>query len=434
MNEELYLKDFPDREALRKLQFRRLKTTLQRVYERVPFYRQAFDRAGVTPDDFQSLHDLHKFPFTTKTDLRDQYPFGLFAAEMKEVVRIHASSGTTGKPTVVGYTRNDIQVWSEVMVRSLQSAELTASDVVQNVYGYGLFTGGLGAHYGLERLGATVIPMSGGNTEKQIMAIHDFGVTAICVTPSYFMHLIEVAEKLGRPLTESKLRIGVFGAEPWTNAMRDYIRTHSNIQTFDIYGLSEVIGPGVAIECSAHERKLHIFEDHFYPEIIDPVTGEVLPEGEEGELVFTMITKEALPMIRYRTRDITSLEYGKCSCGRTLVRMNRVSRRSDDMLIIRGVNLFPSQIEEILLNTEKTTPHYQIVITREGALDNLEVRVEVAPECFSDEVRTLEKLKSQIQTRIKSLYGLSAKISLVEPGSIERSEGKAKRVLDLRNA
>lgn len=434
MKEELYLKDFLDRDSLAQLQFKRLKATLERVYTNVPFYRDAFNQAGVTPNDLKSLADLAKFPFTTKSDLRDEYPFGLFSSDMRDVVRIHASSGTTGKPTVVGYTKNDLSIWSEVLVRSFECVGLSCHDVVQNAYGYGLFTGGLGAHYGLERLGCTVIPMSGGNTEKQIMAIHDFGVTAMCVTPSYFMHLSETADKLGRPLKKSKLKTGIFGAEPWTEEMRTYIQEHSGITAYDIYGLSEVIGPGVAMECTAHERKLHIFEDHFYPEIINPITGEVVPHGEEGELVFTMITKEALPLIRYRTRDITRLYYDKCSCGRTIVRMERVARRSDDMLIIRGINLYPSQIEEILLGTEGATPHYQLVVTRTGALDNLEIRVELTPEYFSDEIRKLESLKAGIQTRIKSLYGLNAKIALVEPGSIERSEGKAKRVIDMRNS
>lgn len=433
MNEQLYLKDYIDRDALRHYQFEALRKTLERVYNNVPFYKQKFQELGVTPADFKQLSDLSKFPFTTKYDLRDHYPFGLFSSPISDVVRIHASSGTTGKPTVVGYTKNDLDIWSEVLVRSFQCAGLTHNDVVQNAYGYGLFTGGLGAHYGLERLGCTVVPMSGGNTEKQILAIRDFGVTALCGTPSYFMHIIEVAEKMGHPIKNSKLKTCIFGAEPWTNEMRRYVEEHAGVRAFDIYGLSEVIGPGVAMECEMHNRELHIFEDHFYPEIIDPDTGAVLPEGAEGELVFTMITKEALPLIRYRTRDITRLHYEKCGCGRTLVRMERVARRSDDMLIIRGVNLFPSQIEEVLLETEGTTPHYQIVVTREGALDLLEVRVELSAEYFSDEIKKLESLRRQIQERIKSLYGLSAKISLVEPETLGRSQGKAKRVLDLRN-
>jgi phenylacetate-CoA ligase len=431
MREDLFLKDFLDRDGLRQIQLQRLRDTLERVYARVPFYRQSFDQAGVKPADLRTLADLGRFPFTLKTDLRDHYPFGLFATPLSEVVRIHASSGTTGKPTVVGYTAEDIRIWSEVMVRTFQCIGIGPEDVVQNAYGYGLFTGGLGAHYGLERLGATVIPMSGGNTEKQLLVLQDFGVTAICSTPSYFLHLAEAAEKDGLPLNRTRLKVGVFGAEPWSVAMRQRIEQMTGISAFDIYGLSEVIGPGVSSECSAKDG-LHIFEDHFYPEIIDPETGMVLPEGAEGELVFTMITKQALPLIRYRTRDITSLRYGKCPCGRTIVRMNRVSHRSDDMLIVRGVNLFPSQIESLLLDVEGTTPHYLIVVTRTGALDDLEVKVEVSSAVFSDEIRGLERLRAVLHERMKSLYGLTAKVTLVEPGTIERSMGKAKRVLDLR--
>jgi phenylacetate-CoA ligase len=431
MREDLFLKDFLDRDGLRQIQLQRLRETLERVYARVPFYRQSFDQAGVKPADLRTLDDVGRFPFTLKTDLRDHYPFGLFATPLSEVVRIHASSGTTGKPTVVGYTAEDIRIWSEVMVRTFQCIGIGPEDVVQNAYGYGLFTGGLGAHYGLERLGATVIPMSGGNTEKQLLVLQDFGVTAICSTPSYFLHLAEAAEKDGLPLNRTRLKVGVFGAEPWSVAMRQRIEQMTGISAFDIYGLSEVIGPGVSSECSAKDG-LHIFEDHFYPEIIDPETGRVLPEGAEGELVFTMITKQALPLIRYRTRDITSLRYGKCPCGRTIVRMNRVSHRSDDMLIVRGVNLFPSQIESLLLDVEGTTPHYLIVVTRTGALDDLEVKVEVSSAVFSDEIRGLERLRAVLHERMKSLYGLTAKVTLVEPGTIERSMGKAKRVLDLR--
>lgn len=431
MREDLFLKDFLDRDSLKQIQLVRLRETLERVYARVPFYRKSFDAVGVKPADLHTLADLKHFPFTLKADLRDYYPFGLFAADLSEVVRLHASSGTTGKPTVVGYTQEDIRIWSEVMVRTFQCVGIGPNDIVQNAYGYGLFTGGLGAHYGLERLGCTVIPMSGGNTERQLLVLHDFGVTAICSTPSYFLHLAEVAEKSGMPLRQTKLKCGAFGAEPWSQAMRQRIEEVSGISAFDIYGLSEVIGPGVSSECPA-KNGLHVFEDHFYPEIIDPDTCEVLPEGSEGELVFTMITKQALPLIRYRTRDIASLHYGKCSCGRTIVRMARVSHRSDDMLIVRGVNLFPSQIESLLLDVEGTTPHYLIVLTRTGALDDLEVKVEVTPAVFSDEIRGLERLRATLQERIKSLYGLSAKVTLVEPGSIERSMGKAKRVMDLR--
>jgi len=431
MREDLFLKDFLDRDSLRQIQLTRLRDTLERVYARVPFYRKSFDAAGVKPSDLRTLADLKHFPFTLKTDLRDHYPFGLFATDLSEVVRLHASSGTTGKPTVVGYTQEDIRIWSEVMVRTFQCVGIGPSDIVQNAYGYGLFTGGLGAHYGLERLGCTVIPMSGGNTEKQLLVLRDFGVTAICSTPSYFLHLAEMAEKSGTPIRKTKLKRGAFGAEPWSNAMRQRIEEVSGISALDIYGLSEVIGPGVSSECPAKDG-LHIFEDHFYPEIIDPETCEVLPEGAEGELVFTMITKQALPLIRYRTRDIAALRYGKCSCGRTIVRMDRVSHRSDDMLIVRGINLFPSQIESLLLDVEGTTPYYLIVLTRTGALDDLEVKVEVSPAVFSDEIKGLERLRAALQERIKSLYGLSAKVTLVEPGSIERSTGKAKHVVDLR--
>lgn len=432
MREDLFLKDFLDRGSLRQIQLSRLRETLERVYAQVPFYRDGFDAKGVKPSDLRTLEDLRHFPFTLKSDLRDHYPFGLFATGLSDVVRIHASSGTTGKPTVVGYTAEDIRIWSEVMVRTFQCIGIGPGDVVQNAYGYGLFTGGLGAHYGLERLGCTVIPMSGGNTEKQLLVMHDFGVTAICCTPSYFLHLAEKGEELGLPLGRTRLKYGVFGAEPWSTAMRRRVEESTGISAFDIYGLSEVIGPGVSSECPVKEG-LHIFEDHFYPEIIDPATGEVLPEGTEGELVFTMITKQALPLIRYRTRDITSLTTAKCGCGRTIVRMGRVSHRSDDMLIVRGVNLYPSQIEALLLEVEGTMPHYLIVLTRSEAMDDLEVRVEVSPAVFSDEIRGLEKLRGVLRERIKSLYGLSAKVTLVEPGSIERSMGKAKRVLDLRD-
>ena len=431
MREDLYLKDFIDRDDLGVLQLRRMREILQRVYQRVPFYQAAFDRVGVTPEALHTLADLRHFPFTVKTDLRDHYPYGLFAADLSEVVRLHASSGTTGKPIVVGYTREDIELWSEVMARTFHGIGITREDVVQNAYGYGLFTGGLGAHYGLERLGCTVIPMSGGQTEKQLMVIRDFGATAICCTPSYFVHLIEEADKAGFAIRDTKLRKGIFGAEPWSEEMRRRIQAEAGISAFDIYGLSEVIGPGVSSDCEA-KCGMHIFEDHFYPEIINPATGAVLPPGREGELVFTMLTKRALPLIRYRTRDITSLHYEKCACGRTLVRMAKVMRRSDDMLIIRGVNLFPSQIESILLEVEGVQPHYLLVLTREGAMGDLEVRVEVTPEVFSDAIRAMENLQRRIHDRIKQLIGLSAKITLVEPGSIERSAGKAKRVLDNR--
>jgi len=432
MREDLFLKDFLDRDGLAQIQLSRLQETLAKVYENVPFYRKSFDARGVHPSDLTTLSDLARFPFTMKDDLRANYPFGLFSTDIGEVVRIHASSGTTGKPIVVGYTQEDVHIWSEVMVRTFQCIGITPDDIVQNAYGYGLFTGGLGAHYGLERLGCTVIPMSGGNTEKQLVVLKDFGVTAICCTPSYFLHLAEQAEAIGMPLNKTTLKYGIFGAEPWSVGMREHIEESAGISALDIYGLSEVIGPGVSSECPARDG-LHIFEDHFYPEIIDPNTGEVLPAGETGELVFTMITKQALPLIRYRTRDVTSLNYDKCACGRTIVRMARVSHRSDDMLIVRGVNLYPSQIEALLLEVEGTMPHYLIVLTRTEALDDLEIKVEVSAEVFSDQVGDMEGLRQTIQERVKSLYGLSAGITLVEPGSIERSMGKAKHVLDLRH-
>ncbi|MBP5641389.1 MAG: phenylacetate--CoA ligase [Victivallales bacterium] len=430
---DLLLKDFVERGALERVQYERLRETLERVYANVPFYRKAFDQAGVKPSDLQTLKDLAKFPFTVKTDLRDNYPFGLLAVPQKEIVRIHASSGTTGKPTVVCYTEHDISCWSETMCRTFQMGGATENDIFQIGYGYGLFTGGLGAHYGAERLGASVIPMSGGATEKQIMLLRDFGSTAVCCTPSFFIHVIEEAEKAGLDLRkDSKLRLGFFGAEPWTEAMRDFIEERTGIHAHDIFGLSEIMGPGVAADCIYHDG-LHIFEDHYYPEIVDPDTGEVLPPGEEGEICFTNLTKQGMPMIRYRTHDISRLNYERCRCGRTIVRMEKVRRRCDDMLIIRGVNLFPTQVESVLLSVKGTSPHYQLIVTRTKAMDELEVKVEVTPEAFSDEVRALEVLRAQIQGRIKQIIGLSARVTLVEPGTIERSTGKAKHVIDLRN-
>jgi phenylacetate-CoA ligase len=388
------------------------------------------DERGLTPASIRSLEDLPKMPFTVKTDLRDTYPFGLFASPMEEIVRLHASSGTTGKPIVVAYTKSDLDVWSEVMVRAFVACGMHRGDVLQNAYGYGLFTGGLGAHYGGEALGATVIPISGGNTERQLMVMQDFGVTAISCTPSYFLFLIESARETGVDL--SKLRVGVFGAEPWSEAMRERIQEESGIRAHDIYGLSEIIGPGVGIECQ-QQRGLHIFEDHFYPEIIDPDTGEVLPEGKEGELVLTTLSKQAMPMIRYRTRDITAIVSDRCACGRTLRRIRRIGRRSDDMLIIRGVNVFPSQVETALLRVEGTLPHYQIVLTRDKGLDQMEVKVEVTPELFSDEIRALEALQHKLEASIENILGLRVKVTLAEPRTLARSEGKAKRVTDLRN-
>ncbi len=420
------------REALEALQLKRLKQTLERVYATVPFYKKKFDESGIKPDDIKSLEDLKRLPFTTKDDLRENYPFGMFAVDLKQVVRVHASSGTTGKPTVVGYTKRDIDTWSELMARSLAAAGVTKEDIIQNAYGYGLFTGGLGVHYGAERIGATVIPVSGGHSKRQIMIMKDFGATVLTCTPSYALHLAEVAEEMGIDPKSTKLRVGVFGAEPWTEEMRKQIEETWNIKAIDIYGLSEIIGPGVSIECEEAQNGLHIFEDHFIPEIIDPETGEPLPYGEYGELVITTITKEAFPVIRYRTRDITRLFKEPCICGRTHVRMDRVKGRTDDMLIIRGVNVFPSQIEEILVGTEGILPHYMIIVDRDGTLDVMEVQVEVDEKIFSDEVKRLQQLARKIEQNIKDTIGITAKVKLVEPKTLQRFEGKAKRVIDRR--
>jgi phenylacetate-CoA ligase len=420
------------RPALEALQLKRLQDVAKRVYERVPFYKKKFDEAGIKPGDVKSLDDLKNLPFTVKQDLRDNYPFGLFTLPMEDVVRIHASSGTTGKATVVGYTKKDIETWAELIARTLSAAGATKHDIVHNAYGYGLFTGGLGLHYGAERLGASVIPMSGGNTKRQIMIMQDFGSTILACTPSYALYMAEAAQEMGVDFKKLKLRAGVFGAEPWSNKMRLEIEKKLNIDAVDIYGLSEVIGPGVATECVEAKNGLHIFEDHFIPEIIDPVTGKVLPYGEKGELVFTTITKEAIPLIRYRTRDISRLNPEKCKCGRTHVRMDRVSGRSDDMLIIRGVNVFPQQIEGILLEIEGVEPHYQLIVDREGPLDILEVRVEVNETLFSDEIKKLQVVEKRIEKDIKEILGVNATVKLVEPKSITRSEGKAVRVIDKR--
>jgi phenylacetate-CoA ligase len=419
-------------EAMQAVQLKRLQQVAQRVYNTVPFYKRAFDQAGVKPDDIKSLKDLSKLPFTTKENLRENYPFGMFSVPMNEVVRIHASSGTTGKPTVVGYTKRDINTWAELMARTLSCGGVTKGDIVQNAYGYGLFTGGLGAHYGAERIGASVIPMSGGNTKKQIMIMQDFGSTVLTSTPSYALFLAETAEEMGVDFKGLKLRVGVFGAEPWSDNMRREIEGKLNISAIDIYGLSEVIGPGVASECEEAKSGLHVFEDHFIPEIINPETGEVLPHGKKGELVFTCITKEAFPLIRYRTRDISALHPEPCRCGRTLVRMDRVSGRSDDMLIIRGVNVFPSQIESVIMEIEGLEPHYMIIVDREGSLDTLEVQIEVNEKLFSDEIKALEAMEKQIAKDLKEMLGVTAKVTLVEPKTIERSMGKAKRVIDKR--
>ena len=415
----------------RVLQRDRLKHILQYVYDRVPFYKAACDRQGIKPSDFKQLSDLSKFPATTKIDLRDNYPFGLFAQPLENIERLHASSGTTGKPIVAGYTRNDIDTWAEVMARTLACGGTTKYDVVHNGYGYGLFTGGLGVHGGAQKIGATVIPISGGNTKRQVMIMQDFGSTVLTCTPSYALNIAEVAESMGVNMADLKLKSGMFGAEPWTDEMRTNIEKRLHLEAFDIYGLTEVIGPGVSSDCSEHNG-LHIFDDHFYPEIIDPDTLEPKAEGEYGELVFTTMTKEAFPVIRYRTRDITRLFYEPCACGRTHARMDRISGRTDDMLIIRGVNVFPTQIESVLLTMEETEPHYHIHVFREGTLDTLEVWVEVNQRFFSDEIRQLESLSKKISHEIQTVIGVACRVKLVEPRTIERSEGKAKRVTDHR--
>ena len=420
------------REALESLQLKRLQQTLQRVNATVPFYRESFRKANVNPDQIRSLKDLQRLPFTLKQDMRDNYPYGLFAVPLEQIVRIHASSGTTGKPTVVGYTRRDIDMWSELMARSFVAAGAHKGDVIHNAYGYGLFTGGLGAHYGAEKLGASVIPMSGGNTKKQIMIMQDFGSTVLTCTPSYSLYLAEAATEEGVDIRALKLRVGIFGAEPWTEEIRQEIEGKLGIKAIDIYGLSEILGPGVAVECIEAQKGLHLWEDHFIPEIINPDSGEVLPLGEKGELVITTITKEGIPMIRYRTRDITRLIPEPCICGRTHMRLERMSGRSDDMLIIRGVNVFPSQIESVLVAIDGVEPHYLLIVDREDNLDTLEIQVEVNEQTFSDEIKVLQVLSARIRKEIKDLLGITSKVRLVEPKTIARSEGKAKRVIDKR--
>ncbi len=435
MNKSIWNPHFEtmSREQMREVQSERLRDVVERVYYNVPSYRAKMQATGIGPEHIQSIDDLSKLPFTTKQDLRDNYPYGLFAVPMSEIIRIHASSGTTGKPTVVGYSRRDIGVWSEVMARTLTGAGAGKEDFIQIAYGYGLFTGGLGLHYGGEKIGASVIPISGGNTKRQLQLMQDFGSTVLACTPSYAAYLAEAIEESGINRKELKLRIGVFGAEPWTENMRREIEKKLQIRAIDIYGLSEIIGPGVSFECP-HQCGLHINEDHFIPEIIDPETLEVLPEGELGELVFTTVTKEGLPIIRYRTRDLTRLNFGTCACGRTLVRMNKCTGRSDDMLIIRGVNLFPSQIESVLLGMDETTPHYLLVVDRVNNLDSLELHVEVEDRFYQDTISDLQKLRMKIQNHVESATGLSVSVKLVEPKTIERSEGKAKRVIDKRPA
>jgi len=413
------------------VQTERLISTVKRVYYNVPFYRNKMQKVGIEPGDIKSLEDLKKLPFTNKQDLRDTYPYGMFAVPMSEIVRIHASSGTTGKQTVVGYTRRDLDTWAEVVARSLYSAGADKGSIVQIAYGYGLFTGGLGIHYGAEKIGASVIPISGGNTKRQLQIMKDFGTTILACTPSYALYLAEEMEELGIDRSELKLKAGIFGAEPWSSNMRKEIEERLGIMAMDIYGLSEIIGPGVSIDCPC-KCGLHVQEDHFIPEIINPETEEILPPGTSGELVFTTITKEGLPLLRYRTHDISSLNYEKCQCGRTLVRMSKVTGRSDDMLIIRGVNVFPSQIENVLLEVGDTAPHYILIVDRVDNLDILEIWVEMSQNMVFDEVKKVEDLEKKIKKEVDSTLGINANVKLVEPKTIERSEGKAKRVIDKR--
>ena len=424
--------DYLPIDKLRELQTERFKRIIRRAYENVPFYHQRMEEKNLTPDSFKTLDDVQKFPFTIKANLRDTYPFGLFASPLKNIVRLHASSGTTGKPIVVAYTQDDLKVWADAMVRSYAAAGVTRGDIMQISFGYGLFTGGLGAHYGAETLGATVIPASGGNTERQIMLMKDFGVTAVSCTPSYFVHLVEVAGKMGIDLRKLPLRMGVFGAEPWTPEMRHFIEESSGIKAYDIYGLSEITGPGVASECEC-QCGLHVFEDYFYPEIVDPDTLEVLPDGEEGELVITTLMKMAMPMIRYRTRDLSSIVTEKCACGRTIRRISKISHRSDDMFIIRGVNVFPSQIETAILTEGKQLLQYQILLTRAHGLDNITVNIEVTPEMLSDKVSAMEDLTKRFAHAIEKIINIRVAVKMLPPNSIPRSEGKAKRVFDQRN-
>ncbi len=414
------------------LQSYRLSSMVRRAYEHVPLYRRKLDEAGLRPEDIRSLADLSRLPFTLKQDLRDNYPFGMFAVPMEQVVRVHASSGTTGKQTVVGYTHNDLKMWGEVATRAIVAAGGSAKDVVHVAYGYGLFTGGLGLHYGAENLGATTVPVSSGNTKRQVQILQDFGSTILCCTPSYAMYIGETLQEMGLNPADLRLKAGIFGAEPWTENMRRDIERLLGIKAYDIYGLSEIIGPGVSYEC-CEQTGLHVCEDHFIPEIIDPDTGEVLPEGESGELVFTCITKEALPLIRYRTRDIATLTRKPCSCGRTLVKMSKPCGRTDDMLIIRGVNVFPSQIESVLLEVEHTSANYLITVDRVDNLDIMEVMVEMTPGFEFDAVRLVERKERELTAAIESTLGLSVKVKLVSPKTIQRSEGKAKRVIDKRN-
>ncbi len=418
------------RDEMTKIQSERLVKLVEYVYNNVEFYRNRMIEAGVSPSDIKGIEDITKLPYTTKNDLRDTYPFGLFAASRSDIVRVHASSGTTGKATVVGYTKGDIEIWSECVARCLAMAGVTKDDIIQIAYGYGLFTGGLGAHYGAEKLGAMVVPMSTGNSKKLTTMMVDFGATAIACTPSYLLHLSEVLRDEGL-LDKIKLKAAICGAEPWTDKMRQEIETRLNITAHDIYGLSEIMGPGVACDCEYHAG-LHIHEDHFYPEIIDSKTLMPVADGQTGELVFTTLTKEGIPLIRYRTKDLTSISRERCECGRTSVRISRFKGRSDDMLIIRGVNVFPSQVEAALINVEEVTPHYMMIVDRENNLDTLEIQVEVDSKYYTDEIKGIEKLTKKIATVIQQALGISAKIKLMGPGTLKRSEGKAVHVVDNR--
>lgn len=420
-----------DRADLERLQLERLRATLERVYHRVPCYQEKFRQAGVTPDSIHSLADLARLPFTTKEDLRLNYPYGMFAVPMRDVVRIHSSSGTTGKPTVVGYSRSDLNTWSELVARFMTAAGVSADDIVHIAFGYGLFTGAFGLHYGAEKIGSSVIPISGGNTDRQIMIMEDYRSSVLVCTPSYAMTIADRMERMGHSRRNLSLRVGLFGAEPWSEEMRREIEQRLGIIATDNYGLSEVMGPGVAGEC-LERRGMHIFEDHFIAEIIDPDTGEVLPPGSVGELVLTTLTKEAIPVIRYRTRDITCLHYEKCACGRTLARMEKTRGRSDDMLIIKGVNVFPTQIEEVLFQVEGCEPHYQLVVDRVDNVDTLEVHIEVNEAIFFDEMKRQRAFVNMVEKRLISTLNVGAKVKLVEPASIPRHEGKAQRVIDRR--
>jgi phenylacetate-CoA ligase len=420
------------RGKLKELQFTRLKTTLKWAYERVPFYRKKFEEKEVSPKDIRSLEDIVKLPFTEKEDIRDNYPYGLFAVPLQTVVRIHSSSGTTGKPIVVGYTRGDINTWAELTARIASAGGVTSSDVCQISFGYGLFTGGFGLHYGLERIGATVVPISAGNTERQIMIMKDFKTTVLICTPSYAFYIAEVGEEMGVDFSSLPLRLGLFGAEPWSEGMRREIEKRLGISATDNYGLTEVMGPGVSGECEAKEG-LHVNEDHFLVEVVDPKTGEPLPSGKVGELVFTSLTKEAFPVIRYRTRDLSYLIDEPCSCGRTFVRMAKVRGRTDDMIVVRGVNVFPSQVESVLTEIEGVEPHFQIVVDRERALDKMEVLVEVSEKIFPDAMRKLVEFERKIEEKLQAVLGVKAEVKLVEPKTFARTAGKAKRVVDRRD-